>query len=93
MPPAIWVICAVGSAPAASLRKPVPKIPPTTARIRIVNAIHIKNCVNATMATPIIFPKSSSVAFTEETSTSTTRLDFSSMTLDITIPQNMEMNI
>ena len=41
----------------------------------------------------MIFPNSSSVALTEDTSTSTTRLDFSSMTLDITMPLKMAMNM
>ena len=49
--------------------------------------------MRATQATPIIFPNISSVALTLEISTSTTLLAFSSMTEDITIPENIAMNI
>ena len=52
-----------------------------------------KNWVRATRATPMIFPNMSSVDFTEEMSTSTILLDFSSITLLITIPENIAMNI
>ena len=41
----------------------------------------------------MILPNISSVDFTEETSTSTTRLVFSSMTLDMTMPLNRTMNM
>ena len=41
----------------------------------------------------MIFPNMSSVDFTEEMSTSTILLDFSSITLLITIPENIAMNI
>ena len=41
----------------------------------------------------MILPNISSVDFTEETSTSTTRLVFSSMTLDMTMPLNSAMNM
>ena len=91
MPVAIMVIWSAD--PPALSRKPVPAMPPTTARISNVRAIHMKNWVRATNATPIILPKRSSVALTDETRTSTTRLDFSSITLDITMPQNIDMNM
>ena len=52
-----------------------------------------KNWVKATRATPMILPNIRSTAFTEEISTSTTLLDFSSMTLDMTCPPNIMMNI
>ena len=71
-------------------KPPKAEKPPTRTRVRI---IHRKNWVRATQATPMIFPNMSSVAFTEETSTSTTLLAFSSMTLCITIPENMAMNM
>ena len=45
------------------------------------------------MAMPIILPNMSSVALTELMSTSTTRLDFSSITDDITMPPNTAMNM
>ncbi len=41
----------------------------------------------------MIFPNIRSMAFTDEIRTSTTRLVFSSMTLDITCPPNIIMNI
>ena len=65
----------------------------TPATITTVSTIQRKNCVRATHATPIIFPNMSSVALTDETSTSTTLLDFSSITLCITIPVNIAMNM
>ena len=58
-----------------------------------VRTIQSRNWVKATKATPMILPNISSVALAEEISTSTTRLDFSSMTLDMTIPPNIVMNI
>ena len=67
----------------------VPMIP----MIAPVSTIQSRNWVKATRATPMIFPNISSVALTEDTRTSTTRLDFSSMTLVMTMPQNRAMNI
>ncbi len=58
-----------------------------------VRTIQRKNWVRATRATPTILPNIRSIALTEEISTSTTRLVFSSMTLDITWPPNIIMNI
>ena len=58
-----------------------------------VSTIHRKNCVRATRATPIILPNMRSTAWTDEMSTSTTREDFSSMTLCITMEPNMVMNM
>ena len=55
--------------------------------------IHSMNWVRATRATPMILPNIRSTAFTEEIRTSTTLLFFSSMTLDITCPPNITMNI
>ena len=55
--------------------------------------IHRMNWVRATSATPMILPNISSVELTDETSTSTTLEDFSSMTLFITIPLKSAMNI
>ena len=59
----------------------MPMMPPMMPRIMPVRMIHSRNWVRATRATPMILPNISSVDLTEETSTSTTRLDFSSMTL------------
>ena len=92
--PGIWpVIEVIWAGSPARPARPEPVMPPMTARMTTVSAIHMKNWVRATRATPLIFPKRSSVALTEDTRTSTTLLDFSSMTLDMTIPQNIEMNI
>ena len=44
------------------------------------NAAHITNCVNPTKAIPTILPTSSWAGFTDESSTSTIRFDFSSNT-------------
>ena len=74
-----------------SLSNPI--IPPKMPIITPVRRIQSRNWVRATRATPMIFPNSSSVALTEDTSTSTTRLDFSSMTLDMTMPLKMAMNM
>ena len=58
-----------------------------------VSRIHSRNCVRATRATPIILPNISSLAFTEDTSTSTTRELFSSITELMTIPEKRAMNM
>ena len=70
-----------------------PMIPPTAETITPVSTIQRRNWVKATAATPTILPNISSVALTLETKTSTTLLDFSSITEDITIPENIAMNI
>ena len=57
------------------------------------STIQSRNCVRATRAMPMILPNISSVALTELTSTSTTRLAFSSITLDITMPPKSVMNM
>ena len=84
---------AEGSAALPPRMLPKPQIPPTMPTIIPVRRIQSRNWVRATMATPIIYPNISSVDLTDDTRTSTTRLDFSSMTLVITIPQNIAMNI
>ena len=71
----------------------MPTMPPRMPMITPVRTIHSRNCVRATRATPMILPNMSSVDFTEETSTSTTRLVFSSMTLDMTMPLNRAINM
>ena len=58
-----------------------------------VSRIQSRNCVKATSAIPMILPNISSVAFTELMRTSTTLLDFSSMTADITIAPNIVMKM
>ena len=89
--PAICIICSCCAGSPIRLSSPTKaETPPTRTTVR---RIHRKNCVSATQATPMIFPNISSVAFTEDTSTSTTLLAFSSMTLCITIPVNIAMNI
>ena len=70
----------------------LPRMPPATPMSISVRSIHSRNCVRATKATPIILPNMSSVAFTEDMSTSTTRELFSSMTELITMPENRAMN-
>ena len=70
-----------------------PRIPPATPISISVSRIHSRNCVRATRATPIILPNISSVALTEDMSTSTTRELFSSITELITMPENRAMNI
>ena len=66
---------------------------PATVIMARVSTTQSRNWVRATQATPIIFPNISSVALTLEINTSTTLLAFSSMTEDITIPENIAMNI
>ena len=91
-PSVIWAICSVCTfAEPAMESKPTKEPTPSTSTA--VSTTQRRNCVRATQATPIILPNISSVAFTEDTSTSTTRLDFSSMTLCITIAENIAMNI
>ena len=79
------------SMPPVSLSMPM--MPPRMPRIMPVRIIHSRNCVRATRATPMILPNISSVDLTEDTRTSTTRLDFSSMTLFMTMPLKRAMNM
>ena len=53
------------------------------------STIQSRNCVSATSAMPMILPNISSVDLTELTSTSTTRLAFSSITELITMLPNI----
>ena len=86
MPPDICSTRAAGSASPMSLgaMKPMPTLTSTPVR-----SIQRRNWVRATAAIPMILPNISSVARTELMSTSTTLLDFSSITADITIPPNI----
>ena len=91
-PSVIWFICSVCTfALSIILSNPMNEETPVT--ITAVSTIQRKNWVRATHATPMILPNMSSVAFTDDTSTSTTRLAFSSITLCMTIPENIAMNM
>ena len=68
-------------------------MPMAIARRARVRTIHSRNWVRATRATPMILPNISSVDFTDDTRTSTTRELFSSMTELMTMPENRAMNI
>ena len=94
MPGAIWATISVeGSSCSMPIILSLPIIPAATASSSSVSRIHSRNCVRATSATPMILPNMSSVALTLDTSTSTTRELFSSMTELITMPENRAINI
>ena len=84
----IWAICSVCTV-ALCIMESSPTNDEIPVTMTAVSMIHSRNWVSATQATPMILPNISSVALTEETSTSTTLLAFSSMTLCITIPENI----
>ena len=86
----VWAISII-SGEDIMFPKPNIALAPST-RIR-VRAIQSTNWVRATRAIPMILPNISSVDFTLDTSTSTTRELFSSITEDITDPPNKAMNM
>ena len=91
--PICCTISVVGSSCIMPMILSLPTMPMAMPRSIRVRRIQRTNWVTATRATPMIFPNISSVAFTEDISTSTTRELFSSMTELITIPENRAMNI
>ena len=96
-PVPIEVICAVCSTaaglPCIFFSSLGPKAAPPMPTIASVSTIHSANWVRATRATPMILPNIRSMLFTDDTSTSTTRELFSSITEPITMPLNIAMNM
>ena len=88
--PAIWVICSMASGSLISSGPMASWKPNTMARVRTTQ---MKNWVRATLATPRILPIIRSKGLTEETMTSTILLDFSLMTLVMTMLPNMVTNM
>ena len=79
VPAFIFISLAWVAAPECFMRSPPPKVEMAT-----VNPIHKMNCVRPTNPTPKIFPIMSWKGFTDEMTTSTIRLTFSSITPRIT---------
>ena len=88
--PAIWVICSMASGSPISSGPMASWKPKTMARVSITQ---MKNWVRATLATPRILPIIRSKGLTEETMTSTILLDFSLMTLVMTMLPNIVTNM